>query len=129
VKASAHKCDLCSGREGGPACVQNCPAQALQLATEATFPRWPTAAPAYGADGCAAVACASGDMALPEAGAKVSQMAATPPRGEADKRAAAVRKRDFAEIYQPFNAGQAQQAGALPAVRRTQYLRMDLPAA
>jgi Fe-S-cluster-containing hydrogenase component 2 len=37
VKATAHKCDLCSGREGGPSCVQNCPAQALQLATEATL--------------------------------------------------------------------------------------------
>ena len=37
-------------------------------------------------------------------------MAATPPRSEADKRAAAIRKRDFAEIVLPFNAGQAQQA-------------------
>lgn len=25
-KASAHKCDLCQGREQGPACVENCPA-------------------------------------------------------------------------------------------------------
>jgi formate dehydrogenase iron-sulfur subunit len=25
----AHKCDLCEGREGGPACVATCPANAL----------------------------------------------------------------------------------------------------
>ncbi|STS92456.1 pyridine nucleotide-disulfide oxidoreductase family protein [Klebsiella variicola] len=31
VKASALKCDLCQGREAGPACVENCPAQALTL--------------------------------------------------------------------------------------------------
>ncbi|SUX72329.1 oxidoreductase [Citrobacter freundii] len=29
VKATAHKCDLCQGREQGPACVENCPAQAF----------------------------------------------------------------------------------------------------
>ena len=34
VKATAHKCDLCAGRENGPACVENCPADALQLVTD-----------------------------------------------------------------------------------------------
>ena len=34
VKASAQKCDLCAGREAGPACVENCPAQALTLADD-----------------------------------------------------------------------------------------------
>ena len=37
VKASAHKCDLCQGREAGPACVENCPAQALTLADDETL--------------------------------------------------------------------------------------------
>ncbi len=37
VKASAHKCDLCRGREAGPACVENCPAQALTLADDETL--------------------------------------------------------------------------------------------
>ncbi|PKU22368.1 4Fe-4S dicluster domain-containing protein [Telmatospirillum siberiense] len=30
VKAQAHKCDLCIGRDGGPACVSVCPTKALQ---------------------------------------------------------------------------------------------------
>ncbi|EMU8278097.1 oxidoreductase FeS-binding subunit [Salmonella enterica] len=38
-KASAHKCDLCQGREQGPACVENCPADALQLVTEDSLTR------------------------------------------------------------------------------------------
>ena len=33
VKASAHKCDLCLERPQGPACVENCPAAVLTLAT------------------------------------------------------------------------------------------------
>lgn len=37
VKATAHKCDLCAGRENGPACVENCPADALQLVTDAAL--------------------------------------------------------------------------------------------
>ena len=111
VKATAHKCDLCSGREGGPSCVQNCPAQALQLATEATLSAMAKQRRLRTARMDARPWHAQpGDMALPSAGAKVSQMAATPLRSEADKRAAAIRKKDFAEIVLPFNAGQAQQA-------------------
>ncbi|OKW97026.1 (4Fe-4S)-binding protein [Escherichia coli] len=40
VKATAHKCDLCAGRENGPACVENCPADALQLVTDVHSPAW-----------------------------------------------------------------------------------------
>ncbi|PVZ87826.1 effector protein [Serratia sp. S1B] len=29
MKAEAHKCDLCSGRENGPACMEFCPTDAL----------------------------------------------------------------------------------------------------
>ncbi|MOA31651.1 Electron transport protein HydN [compost metagenome] len=28
-KAEAHKCDLCIGRDSGPACMQTCPTNAL----------------------------------------------------------------------------------------------------
>jgi electron transport protein HydN len=31
VKAEAHKCDLCIGRDQGPACVQVCPTAALHV--------------------------------------------------------------------------------------------------
>ncbi|MGU0043484.1 4Fe-4S dicluster domain-containing protein [Escherichia coli] len=33
VKATAHKCDLCAGAKTA-ACVENCPAEALQLVTD-----------------------------------------------------------------------------------------------
>lgn len=31
IKAEAHKCDLCAGRDAGPACVQVCPTKALHV--------------------------------------------------------------------------------------------------
>ena len=37
VKASANKCDLCLTRPHGPACIENCPADALSLATPAAL--------------------------------------------------------------------------------------------
>lgn len=113
VKASAQKCDLCAGREAGPACVENCPAQALTLADDETLttmarqrrlrsacqeaqPWQRGAAPAR----------------QPDAGEKVRQMAMTPPRGEPDKLSAEVRKSHFEEIYQPFSPTQARQQAA-----------------
>ena len=37
VKASANKCDLCLTRLHGPACIENCPADVLTLATPAVL--------------------------------------------------------------------------------------------
>ena len=113
VKASAQKCDLCAGREAGPACVENCPAQALSLADDETLttlarqrrlrsacqeaqPWQRGAAPAR----------------QPDTGEKARQMAMTPPRGEPDKLAAEARKSHFEEIYQPFTPTQARQQAA-----------------
>ena len=31
MKAEAHKCDLCSGRDAGPACIPVCPTKAIHL--------------------------------------------------------------------------------------------------
>jgi Fe-S-cluster-containing hydrogenase component 2 len=89
--------------------VQNCPAQALQLATEATLSAMARQRRLRTARLDARPWHAHpGDMPL----RKLAQKSARwrPPRSEADKRAAAIRKRDFAEIVLPFNAGQAQQA-------------------
>ncbi|TBW40332.1 4Fe-4S dicluster domain-containing protein [Siculibacillus lacustris] len=36
VKAAAHKCDLCLGKSGGPACISVCPTDALHVMTEAS---------------------------------------------------------------------------------------------
>ncbi|HAT3658967.1 MULTISPECIES: formate-dependent uric acid utilization protein AegA [Klebsiella] len=104
VKATAHKCDLCNGREEGPACVQNCPAGALELATDSTLMNLAKQrrqrAARLGHPGAPMASCSAG---------KVAQMAATPPRGEPDKLSAAARKANFAEIYLPFSAGQANR--------------------
>ncbi len=108
-KASAHKCDLCQGREQGPACVENCPADALQLVTEDSLTRlaktrrlrtarqeihpWHTVDTQH-----------SG-----AASSKAERMQATPPRGEPDKLAIEARKTTFEEIYLPFRAAQAER--------------------
>ena len=109
VKATAHKCDLCEGRENGPACVENCPADALQLVTEAALTglaknrRLRTARQENQSwhDGL--------EQERPLTFSKVEQMRATPPRGEPDKLPIAARKTGFDEIYLPFRAQQAHQ--------------------
>ena len=113
VKASAHKCDLCQGREAGPACVENCPAQALTLADDETLITLAKQRRLRSA--CQEVQPwqrATSLCSQPNAGAKVRQMAMTPPRGEPDKLAAEVRKSHFEEIYQPFTPTQARQQAA-----------------
>lgn len=109
VQATAHKCDLCMGRSEGPACVQNCPADALKLVNNATLAalaktrRLRTAS--YEAQPWRSVAAII--PALNDG--KVRQMQNTPPRSEPDKLPLAARKVGFDEIYLPFRAEQAQR--------------------
>ena len=113
VKASAHKCDLCHERAAGPACVENCPADALQLMTSqqltdiAKNRRLQTAcreAQPWHSDSRA--------VAPEVKRSKVEQMAQTPTRGEADKLNIEARKTGFAEIYLPLKEAQAHQASS-----------------
>lgn len=108
VKATAHKCDLCLTRPQGPACIENCPADVLALAT-------PAALDALAKSRRQRAACSE---AQPWHGAAVKrdepqtrrqQMRLTPTRGEPDKLAAAERACHFNEIYLPFRAEQAQR--------------------
>ncbi len=113
VKASAQKCDLCQDREAGPACVENCPAQALTLADDETLTGLAKQRRLRSA--CQEVQPwqrGTPPCSQSNAGAKARQMAMTPPRGEPDKLAAEVRKSHFEEIYQPFTPTQAQQQAA-----------------
>lgn len=113
VKASAHKCDLCYGRDSGPACVESCPSQALRFmndqalsslaktrrlraATQETQP-WNTTAQQYTRQ-----QPLSADMSA------VAKMQATPPRQDPDKIDIGLRKTGFAEIYRTFTKIQAQ---------------------
>ncbi|MBJ3815121.1 oxidoreductase FeS-binding subunit [Shimwellia pseudoproteus] len=112
VKASALKCDLCSGRENGPACVENCPSGALRLmapealrnlsrqrrqraALQEALP-WNTTAREYQ------------QQQHPEPDlSKVRQMAATAPRQDPDKIPLPLRKTGFDELYITFSPQQA----------------------
>lgn len=107
VNATAHKCDLCLKRPDGPACVANCPADALRLVTSETLAAQAKARRLRTA--CQqATPWRSEAPVLPER-RKIAQMQATPARGEPDKLAPEVRKHHFAEIYLPFRAAQAQR--------------------
>lgn len=107
VNASAHKCDLCAGREEGPACVQNCPADALALVNSDALANLSKArrlrTASYEAQPWQSVAA----LTLGVNDSKVRQMRSTPARGEPDKLPLAARKAGFEEIYLPFQAGTA----------------------
>ena len=108
VKASAYKCDLCHDRPQGPACVENCPADALTLVTEkglnqlAKMRRQRTASqeaqPWHGTS-----------APTETRQSKVSQMQALAARGEPDKLTPAQRAGNFDEIYLPFRTEQAHR--------------------
>jgi glutamate synthase small subunit-like protein len=105
VKATAHKCDLCAQRTAGPACVENCPADALTLVNAETLAKMAKARRLRTAS----------QQALPwhtvpaQNDSKMRQLRSTGARGEPEKLAIAARKSGFDEIYLPFQPVQAQQ--------------------
>lgn len=109
VNATAHKCDLCAGRENGPACVENCPADALQLVTEGSLARLAKARRLRTArQEIQPWHAETGGQTSPGI-SKIEQMRATPARGEPDKLVIDARKTGFDEIYLPFRSAQAKQ--------------------
>lgn len=112
VKASAHKCDLCVDRcepGAGPACVANCPADALQLVTSDTLSGLSKSRRLRAARQ-EATPWHSAAISAPALNiSKVRQMQATPARGEPDKLPVAARKVGFDEIYLPFRSEQARR--------------------
>lgn len=109
VNATAHKCDLCAGRENGPACVEKCPADALQLVTEGSLARLAKARRLRTArQEIQPWHAETGGQTSPGI-SKIEQMRATPARGEPDKLAIDARKTGFDEIYLPFRSAQAKQ--------------------
>lgn len=109
VNATAHKCDLCAGRENGPACVENCPADALQLVTEGSLARLAKARRLRTArQEIQPWHAETGGQTSPGI-SKIEQMRATPARGEPDKLAIDASKTGFDEIYLPFRSAQAKQ--------------------
>ena len=111
VKATAHKCDLCHDRPQGPACVENCPADALTLVTPEVLHRLAKARRLR-------AACQEAQPwhseATPVASpyTKIQQMQALTARGEPDKLSPQARADNFDEIYLPFRAEQAHREAA-----------------
>jgi len=111
VKATAHKCDLCHDRPQGPACVENCPADALTLVTPDVLHRLAKARRLR-------AACQEAQPwhseATPIASPHtiIQQMQALTARGEPDKLSPQARADNFDEIYLPFRAEQAHREAA-----------------
>ena len=109
VKATAHKCDLCVDRAKGPACAQNCPADAIQVVSRDDLADLAKARRLRAASQEAQPWHSMAALVPTFNDRKVKQMLKTSPRGEPDKLALAARKTGFAEIYLPFRADQAQR--------------------
>jgi glutamate synthase small subunit-like protein len=106
-KVSAQKCDLCAGRPQGPACVENCPADVLALATPHILNQLSRARRLRTARHEAQPwKGAAGEV---KENGKRAQMRALIARGEADKLSPEAREGNFAEVYLPFQAEQAQR--------------------
>ncbi|MBE3469206.1 formate-dependent uric acid utilization protein AegA [Enterobacter cloacae complex sp. P15RS] len=108
VKASAHKCDLCLERPQGPACVENCPANVLTLATPAVLDNLAKSRRERSAR-LDAQPWHSEAVQAERPQTKRQQRQNTPARGEPDKLSPDVRARHFNEIYLPFRPEQAHR--------------------
>ena len=108
VKASAHKCDLCSERPQGPACVENCPAEVLTLATPAVLDKLVKQRRQRSARLDALPWHSEAVQSVPPQ-TKRQQMQNTPARGEPEKLSPDARAGHFNEIYLPFRPEQAQR--------------------
>ncbi|MEG5692221.1 formate-dependent uric acid utilization protein AegA [Enterobacter quasihormaechei] len=108
VKASAHKCDLCLERPQGPACVENCPANVLTLATPAVLENLAKSRRERSARLDAQPWHSEAVQAeCPQT--KRQQRQNTPARGEPDKLSPDARARHFNEISLPFRPEQAHR--------------------
>ncbi|MEE9954154.1 formate-dependent uric acid utilization protein AegA [Enterobacter quasihormaechei] len=108
VKASAHKCDLCLERPQGPACVENCPANVLTLATPAVLENLAKSRRERSAR-LDAQPWHSEAVQAEHPQTKRQQRQNTPARGEPDKLSPDVRARHFNEISLPFRPEQAHR--------------------
>lgn len=108
AKAAAHKCDLCATRPQGPACIENCPADVLTLATPGVLNNLAKSRRQRTARLEAQPWHSEAAQSQP-AHTKLQQMQALAPRGEPDKLSPEARARHFNEIYLPFRPEQAQR--------------------
>ncbi|EMV7409038.1 TPA: formate-dependent uric acid utilization protein AegA [Enterobacter soli] len=108
VKATAHKCDLCVQRPQGPACIENCPADVLMLATPGVLDNLAKSRRQRTAR-LEAQPWHSEAAQRQTPPTKLQQMQALVPRGEPDKLSPEARACHFNEIYLPLRAEQAHR--------------------
>lgn len=113
VKANAHKCDLCQHRENGPACVENCPSNALKLISSETLAtlaknRRLRSAIQEAQPWHSTAQQRAQQLSLGDELTKVNKMRATPARQDPDKIDLVLRKTGFGEIYRTFDKSQAE---------------------
>ena len=108
LAATAQKCDLCLERPQGPACVANCPADALSLVTPDNLNQLARARQLRTARHEAQPWQARA-ASVTRTSSKREQLAATPARGEPDKLSPEARAGNFNEIYLPFRPAQAKR--------------------
>jgi len=108
VKATAHKCDLCVQRPQGPACIENCPADVLMLATPGVLDNLAKSRRQRTAR-LETQPWHSEAAQRQTPPTKLQQMQALAPRGEPDKLSPEARACHFNEIYLPFRAEQAHR--------------------
>lgn len=108
VKATAHKCDLCVQRPQGPACIENCPADVLTLATPGVLDNLAKSRRQRTAR-LEAQPWHSEAAQRQTPPTKLQQMQALVPRGEPDKLSPEARACHFNEIYLPFRAEQVHR--------------------
>lgn len=97
----AHKCDLCEGREEGPACVAACPSDALQVMSDETLARLRQQRQQRSAIGQTARHVA----------VKRNQMEQTPKRCDPAKIPLNLRRSTFTELYPTYSTEQARAQG------------------
>ncbi|URN98177.1 formate-dependent uric acid utilization protein AegA [Leclercia adecarboxylata] len=108
LAATAQKCDLCLERPQGPACVENCPADALSLVTPDNLNQLARARRLRTARHESQPWQTRPANETPTF-SKREQMNALPARGEPDKLPPEARAGNFDEIYLPFRPAQAQR--------------------
>lgn len=109
IAANALKCDLCEGREDGPACVENCPSDALSMVTDETLALQRKYKQSRTAIGDEPKIAASVDV-KPKGLSKIIQLKQTSARHDPVKVDPAIRRKNFFEIYPTFTQSEATDA-------------------
>lgn len=109
VKVQAIKCDLCIEREGGPACVENCPADALRVISEGSLTEIVSQRRQHSAIRTAEPWYRAEPLDVEVKAVQVARDGNTQGRRDPKKIGDQLRKTTFTELYQTFDKSQAEE--------------------